>query len=91
MVDLESVILTIFIYAYKEHYLTVKNVLKPFLITENNKLVIIKVTNKLLEEFLECTLDVYSPFIFTEANSKKALYLKLNKALYRCLYSTMIF
>jgi hypothetical protein len=90
-VALESVLITATIYAFEERDVAIVDVPGAFLSTDMDDEVIMTIRGRLAELMVKAAPTIYRKYITIDANNQPILYVKLQKALYGCLRSALLF
>jgi hypothetical protein len=90
-VALESVLTTATIDAYEERDVAIVDVPGAFLSANVDEEVIMTIRGRLAELMVKAAPNIYRKFITLDANNQPILYVKLQKALYGCLRSALLF
>jgi hypothetical protein len=90
-VVLESVLITATIDAYEERDVEIVDVPGALLSADMDEEVIMTIRGRLAELMLKAAPNIYRKYITLDANNQPILYVKLQKALYGCLRSAMLF
>jgi hypothetical protein len=90
-VALESVLITATIDAYEERDVAIVDVPGAFLSADMDEEVIMTIRGRLVELMVKTALNIYRKYITLDANNQPILYVKLQKALYGCLRSALLF
>jgi hypothetical protein len=90
-VALESVLITATIDAYEERDVAIVDVPGAFLSADMDKEVIMTIRGRLAELMVKAAPNIYRKYITLDANNQPILYVKLQKALYGCLRSALLF
>jgi hypothetical protein len=90
-VALESVLITATIDAYEERDVAIVDVPWAFLSADMDEEVIMTIRGRLAELMVKAAPNIYRKYITLDANNQPILYVKLQKALYGCLRSALLF
>ena len=61
-----------------------------FLSTEMDEVIHLVMCGKVADLMVPVALEIYQPYMLVDANNKPFVYLKLQKALYGCLFSVLL-
>eukprot|EP00957_Ditylum_brightwellii_P140482 10703377-Ditylum_brightwellii.AAC.1 len=90
-VSSEAVLLTSIIDAKEGRDIATTNIPVAYLSTDMGNEVIIMMEGRLAELMAQTTPEIYRKYLGIGRNNKHVLYAKLQKALYRCLKSALLF
>jgi hypothetical protein len=90
-VALESVLITATIDAYEERDVAIVDVPGAFLSADMDEEVIMTIRGRLAELMVKAAPNIYRKYITLDAENQPILYVKLQKALYGCLTSALLF
>jgi hypothetical protein len=90
-VKLESVLITSTTDAFKGREVGVVDVLGAYLIADMDEEVIMLLRGRLAELMFKTAPHIYKKYITVDVNNQPVLYVKLQKALYGCLRSALLF
>jgi hypothetical protein len=90
-VALESVLITATIDAYEERDVAIVDVPAAFLSADMDEGDIMTIRGRLAELMVKAAPNIYRKYITLDANNQPILYVKLQKALYGCLRSALLF
>jgi hypothetical protein len=90
-VSLEAVLITATIDAYEERDVAIVDVPGAFLSADMDEEVIMTIRGRLAELMVKAAPNIYRKYITIDANNQPILYVKLQKALYGCLRSALLF
>jgi hypothetical protein len=90
-VALESVLITATVDAYEERDMAFVDVPGAFLSADVDEEVIMTIRDRLAELMVKAAPNIYRNVITLDANNQPILYVKLQKALYGCLRSALLF
>jgi hypothetical protein len=90
-VSLEAVLITATIDAYEERDVAIVDVPGAFLSADMDEEVIMTIRGRLVELMVKAAPNIYRKYITIDANNQPILYVKLQKALYGCLRSALLF
>jgi hypothetical protein len=90
-VALESVLITATIDAFEERDVAIVDVPGAFLSADMDEEVIMTIRGRLAELMVKAAPNIYRKYITIDANNQPILYVKLQKALYGCLRSALLF
>jgi hypothetical protein len=88
---LESVLITATIDAHEERDVAIVDVPGAFLSADMDEEVIMTIRGRLAELMVKAAPNIYRKYITLDANNQPILYVKLQKALYGCLRSALLF
>ena len=86
-IQLESLLLSLFIDVNDNRDVATSYVVGAYLLVDTKDHVIVKLSGKIVE--VMCKVNTKYIYFITQDNGKQALYLKLKKALYRCIQSAI--
>jgi hypothetical protein len=90
-VSLEYVLVTSTIEAYEGREVAVVDILGAYLSTDMDEEVIMLLRGRLAELMVKTAPNIYRKYITVDAKNQPVLYVKLQKALYGCLRSALLF
>jgi hypothetical protein len=90
-VALESVLITATIYAFEKREMAIMDVPGAYLTADMDEEVFMCLRGKLAELMVKTAPEIYRKYIYVGPDNKPVLYLKLQKALYGCLRSALLF
>jgi hypothetical protein len=90
-VSLEAVLITAAIEAHEERDVAIVDVPGAFLSADMDEEVIMTIRGRLAELMVKAAPNIYRKYITLDANNQPILYVKLQKALYGCLRSALLF
>jgi hypothetical protein len=90
-VSLESVLITSTIEAYEGREVAVVDIPGAYLIADMDEEVIMLLRGRLAELMVKTAPNIYRNYITVDAKNQPVLYVKLQKALYGCLRSALLF
>jgi hypothetical protein len=90
-VSLESVLITSTIEAFEGREFAVVDIPGAYLSTDMDEEVIILIRGRLAELVVKTAPNIYRKYITVDAKNQPVLYVKLQKALYGCLRSALLF
>jgi hypothetical protein len=91
MVAVESVMITAAIEAHERRNVVVVDIPGAFLSADMDEVVIMAIRGRLEELMVKAAPNIYRKFITLKANNQPILYVRLQKALYGCLRSALLF
>jgi hypothetical protein len=90
-VALESVLITATIDAFEKREVAIVDVPGAYLTADMDEEVFMCIRGKLAELMVKTAPDIYRNYIYVGPDNKPVLYVKLQKALYGCLRSALLF
>jgi hypothetical protein len=88
---LEALLITATIDAYEERGVAIVDVPGAFLSADMDEEVIMTIKGRLAELMVKDAPNIYRKYITIDANNQPILYVKLQKALYGCIRSALLF
>jgi hypothetical protein len=91
VISLEAVLITVTIDAFGEHDVAIVDVPGAFLCVDMDEKVIMTIRGRLAELMVKAAPNIYIKCITLDANNQPIMYVNLQKALYGCLRSALLF